>query len=88
TPVKSYDPNAWGLYDMHGNVFEWCLDRYDNYPSGTVTDPVGPNGGSMRVCRGGSWSGYARDCRSAYRGGSGPDRRLDFLGFRALLVCD
>ena len=88
TPVKCYVPNAWGLYDMHGNVWEWCLDRYDDYPSGTVTDPVGPNGGSMRVCRGGSWSGYARDCRSAYRGGSGPDRRLDFLGFRALLVCD
>ena len=88
TPVKSYDPNAWGLYDMHGNVCEWCLDRYDNYPSGTVTDPVGPNGGSSRVCRGGSWDHDAQDCRSAARGRGEPDDRDSLLGFRALLVCD
>ena len=88
TSAKSYDPNAWGLYDMHGNVWEWCLDRYDDYPSGTVTDPVGPNGGSYRVCRGGSWYNSAGDCRSAYRRGCVPGVRYSFLGFRALLVCD
>ena len=88
TPVKSYDPNAWGLYDMHGNVCEWCLDWYGDYPSGTVTDPVGPNSGSGRVCRGGSWSNNARVCRSAFRLRGGPGTRGDPLGFRALLVCD
>ena len=88
TLVKSYDPNAWGLYDMHGNVWEWCLDRYDDYPSGTVTDPVGPNGGSRRVCRGGSWNKFARRCRSAYRYRVVPGVRSANLGFRPLLVCD
>ena len=88
TLVKSYDPNAWGLYDMHGNVWEWCLDRYDDYPSGTVTDPV-CRGDSDRVCRGGSWSNrFAGYCRSACRSGCGPGVRPDYLGFRALLVCD
>ncbi len=89
TPVKCYDPNAWGLYDMHGNVWEWCLDWYDeDHPSGTVTDPVGPNSGSSRVCRGGSWFDSARGCRSAYRGWYVPGDRNYDLGFRVLLVCD
>ena len=88
TPVKCYVPNAWGLYDMHGNVWEWCLDRYDDYPSGTVTDPVGPNGGWGRVCRGGSWGDSAQFCRSALRYGGEPDYRISNLGFRVLLVCD
>ena len=88
TPVKCYVPNAWGLYDMHGNVWEWCLDWYGDYPSGTVTDPVGPYGGSCRVCRGGSWNIFARYCRSGYRRGGVPGVRNSGLGFRALLVCD
>ena len=76
--------NPWGLYDMHGNVFEWCQDRFGRYPSGDVTDPVGPASGSFRVSRGGGWSSSARDCRSAYRGGITPSGRSSLLGFRVL----
>jgi formylglycine-generating enzyme required for sulfatase activity len=65
-PVGQKTSNAWGLYDMHGNLFEWCNDWYDSY-GGTVTDPVGPGAGTYRVLRGGSWASYAQDCRSAYR---------------------
>ena len=79
--VGAYLPNAWGLYDMHGNVNEWCLDWYDTYP-GTVTDPVGASGGSYRVLRGGGWYDLARYCRSAYRNNSSPDDRGNYGGFR------
>jgi len=82
--VGQKKPNAWGLYDMHGNVFEWCQDNYGEYPSGDVTDPVGPASGSFRVFRGGCWYNSARGCRSAYRFWSSPSDRSHGLGFRVL----
>ncbi len=82
--VGSYPANAWGLYDMHGNVWEWCLDWYGSYP-GTVTDPKGPSSGSLRVRRGGCWSVNARYCRSAIRGTRFPGNAINTFGFRAVL---
>jgi formylglycine-generating enzyme required for sulfatase activity len=70
-PVASYPPNAWGLYDMHGNVWEWCLDSFEDYPAGAVTDPF-VTGGPYRVLRGGSWSNNSGLCRSAVRSSSLP----------------
>ena len=84
--VGSYPANDWGLHDMHGNVWEWCLDWYDEYPSGTINDPAGPLLGSYRIIRGGSWCVGARLCRSAYRGGNAPALKNDFLGLRLALV--
>jgi formylglycine-generating enzyme required for sulfatase activity len=92
TKVGCYLPNAWGLYDMHGNVYEWCLDRYGAYPVVAV-DPVGSASGSNRVCRGGCWGGgwdyliaQAKNCRSAYRYHmSSPSDRNYYRGFR--VVC-
>jgi formylglycine-generating enzyme required for sulfatase activity len=78
--------NAWGLYDMHGNVSEWCSDWYRDYPSGSVTDPAGASSGFVRVCRGGSWSYPAASARSAVRSGHPPGYRGSFLGFRVALT--
>ena len=79
-PVGRKQPNAWGLYDMHGNVWEWC-----QAPASAANDPIGPTAGGYHAIRGGSWHFPSWGCRSAYRNWSESDIRYRFLGFRVVL---
>ena len=82
--VGSYPPNGWGLHDMHGNVWEWVEDWFAEYPQGPGTAPKGPQTGSLRVRRGGSWFMYGFYCRSANRAAAHPDSRFQTTGFRVV----
>ena len=85
-PVGMKKPNSWGIFDMHGNVFEWCRDGYREYPNGEVIDPIGEIDSSDRILRGGSWRNHTGNCRSAYRFSANIDECSEYYGFRIALV--
>jgi formylglycine-generating enzyme required for sulfatase activity len=87
-PVGSYRPNALGLYDVHGNLWQWCRDWYgkDYYKTSPAKDPQGPERGTTRVLRGGCWCYNGRECRSAYRGNEAPSFQDGTIGFRVVCV--
>jgi len=80
--VKSYSPNGWGLFDMHGNVWEWCQDWFDQYSEGAIVDPAGPETGNLKVRRGGSWVSEGHRLRCANRAYAHPASRFRNTGFR------
>jgi formylglycine-generating enzyme required for sulfatase activity len=87
-PVGKLRANAFGLFDMHGNVWEWCQDWYGDYPKSNLADPKSPDKGDARVVRGGSWSGNMGSCRAAYRYRSAPGGRSSRYGLRVCFRLD
>ena len=85
SPVGTFRPNGYGVYDAIGNAWEWCADWHAYYPTATVTDPAGPPAGTQKVLRGGSWNAFPDTCRTANRRKYPPARRADFTGFRVAL---
>jgi formylglycine-generating enzyme required for sulfatase activity len=83
--VGKYPPNAWGFFDMHGNVMEWCQDWLGNYPDGEVTDPAGPQSGTTKIIRGGGWTSYAYNSRAAKRFSRSPNESYSDTGFRLVI---
>lgn len=88
TPVDNFSANPWGLHDMHGNLWQWCQDFYGEYPTDDVTDPQGPKKGQDHVLRGGSWSNFPENCRSATRAVSQPSFHSDYYGLRVCFYLD